>query len=982
MAKSNIDAWMDKPLLNTGQIPRKSRSWAQRLRRWLSGERLATIILFAALVLSLVSFLTTAVALLDLLSGDSPQTTTDNAPSEQPVSNVAEDEELVREPPFSSPSTTNPSQLEGAGNGADQLLSMKHDGPPESDLSWDQRADRWLQTFVQNVTIGARLPIAILTTFAIQVIALALSFYLGKQLVALFRGPTGRSAPQIGAWLGGLTLRVAASIAVAVILTPFLVFSILFSFATFHRTMESLETIQSADIFLINNTLERGLKNIRASLESTLRQEVDLAAAGVNVVDDSPRPTLRDSIPAASWTEFENRLATYPFGSAGAVQEQIDILEIDISNKLSDLRDTQLEIISTQVEFSIQLATLRWEHNYLSEPEEFLFGPNPKTILIRDHNIGCDPSQLLAARGPRSSSLIDQAGILELIRLRENSLADQRERNDYSEYEKSPWYFPNDVWSNIAEAALGEIQAFLVDSAMARLESGSTELIETFRFRRFSDDVRQSYIDLFSPENAQAEEEDRFADYVKALDRVFLTDSAPINRWSDQGEPVENAVGYCKSGAGPQSQILIEELQRLRMKHANDISEQIVYHEAYKKLSTALAQRKQDLLNAEGGKARLLLTTLRDIGIVEAFDAPAGIERIMEEIEEDRDMLLISLRSPPYDRFFNTARINEYNDGATISELPEIDQLDQKINPRNAFNSNQKECEDLKGAILSINDQLGVELDLDCDVLALQPDHFAETLKIRSALSRLPSLEEIGITLENGDVATAKGLGAKSADKLREVSLGVGSQVVANILQSIDRTIAQTNGEPSTQRSWALMGDMLSDLNRWFRALFSTESSGEATKLDYKLELFAFSVAITIDVMIVVFSVLIALMRRSVLSDLIAGSGGRVDEDVLDEAIANVGREDPQIYSTIVQNLYRSGQPEFPSALSLTSIHGHDKRRRVTRVLNLLGNHVKDSDTGSDKLLISTAAHAYLESLASEEKYAASSMPSMANNYT
>ena len=121
----------------------------------------------------------------------------------------------------------------------------------------------------------SRMVVAAGTTFGIQTIALVLSLFFGGQAVRLF---TASQVPKdLPFWSRALRLatsrglQVAGVLLIGGLLVPFLAFSIAFSYATFHHTLEREEEIRRKALIEIPQLV----REARAPILVAIRRDID-----------------------------------------------------------------------------------------------------------------------------------------------------------------------------------------------------------------------------------------------------------------------------------------------------------------------------------------------------------------------------------------------------------------------------------------------------------------------------------------------------------------------------------------------------------------------------------------------------------------------------------------------------------------------------------------------------------------------------------
>jgi hypothetical protein len=149
--------------------------------------------------------------------------------------------------------------------------------------------------------------------------------------------------------------------------------------------------------------------------------------------------------------------------------------------------------------------------------------------------------------------------------------------------------------------------------------------------------------------------------------------------------------------------------------------------------------------------------------------------------------------------------------------------------------------------------------------------------------------------------------------------------------------------------------------------------AGEARGIVYVYEFYAFAIAVVIDLMIVLMAVCVVVLRRSTLIGVEAHDGARIDEQVIESALSGVSREDPAIFSAIVQHFNLTGDTAYPVSISISQVGGASRRARVRRVFALLGTLVRK--VAEDRYELRPAAQVYLQYLASDESHSVNSNP-------
>ncbi|MEM8644087.1 MAG: hypothetical protein AAGF09_04260, partial [Pseudomonadota bacterium] len=209
---------------------------------------------------------------------------------------------------------------------------------------------------------------------------------------------------------------------------------------------------------------------------------------------------------------------------------------------------------------------------------------------------------------------------------------------------------------------------------------------------------------------------------------------------------------------------------------------------------------------------------------------------------------------------------------------------------------------------------------------------------------------------------------------------------------ALSETIANLDGRATVRRSWERMFRMFNE-DLGFRGRSPADPigvavagsfsepdradqddiAGAAGGIDYVYEFYAFAIAVMIDVMIVLMAVCVVILRRSTSIGAEAHNGARIDEQVIESALSGISREDPTIFSTIVQHFKLTGNEDYPVTVNISRIAGTPRRARIRRILALLGNLVRK--TAEDRYELRPAAQVYLQYLASGESHGVNANP-------
>lgn len=899
MARSTFQRWIEQRNLHDSLKPYALRSRSERLLNEFTKQRLAVWLAGAVLGLSFVSFLTTAYGLFDLLNGEASF---------------------------------------DLGTGG----------------------------FVQGVVFTIRFVIAFVSTVGIQLIAVALSVYLGIQLVGLFTVGAVAEDPSpwrvLGKWI---TNRLAKALSVAllvVVLIPFLTFSILFSFATFHQSLESSDEIE-----------QKAADDLRSTFDNTMAQLPGLLERQLNTFIEElvPRPpSENEPVPDAVLV-------------SGAIATTEVSTESPTSGDTLDPGDEGLEIADlTPRSVTAQLAVFQSSlAESISRIED----------IRRTDDTAADIASLQQSIADNESAIAEAQSNIDSLTI--DNEADQL---------RFQWEFGQRLqYDGSTFAAIDDIPD--IDG-----RCNGSSVLETFDFgnwrNSFSRDplIFYAYLlhisnrhefDFWSPQNSLHERDatgryildsrlDNIIESVLELRSILDTPdsderSASLARFRDGSESLRNDLGYylkpganCDNGLGRRARIIREKygertfsLEELRLGIAAKEKENTQYRSQITALRSSFQDGDfSDRVRALNDANRELMAFLK---VGESAPTLNLIFRAAElvDVTFQRDVI-------PRLKSIDTLSCNGQIEIVEAIDANEVrSAYFQAIEgDSNCLNRALEMCTQLSGIMRTVQAAVQHPLFFQCETYNVQDD-LQEILKVNHFIryvrlvSTSQSIDDDGSPLGFDDARN------RAVNILRMISRerpSLEPELASDFSKSFEsalNSLYEIEDESSPRRSWSRMGRMLDDL--W--SSLKDDKSARITS-SFVGERWALGIAVTIDVMIVVLSMLVVLMYRTPVSIGAARSIPNLDEASFDAAMKAMGREDPAVFSSVLKHTHDTGDASYPLRLLLSDVRNPELRQRARMLMALLSHETKsDRKDGDESFLLSRHAVLHLKTLADQQ---------------
>lgn len=810
------------------------------------------------------------------------------------------------------------------------------------------------------------------TTLGIQTIALVLSLFFGGQLVRLF---TASHVPKdLPFWPRALRLatsrgsQLTGVILIGALLTPFLAFSIAFSYATFHHTLEREEEIQRKALIEIPQMLRKAHGPIQTAIQHDIDRDIAIWMPSTQEEDENGNLVAQERLTLAA--QFEFTLDDTLEALSAAINNEVPGLMTSeerqaVLDKIAMAQDAieraEDELRTLEVELGILSGEIYWEHGYVFDFDDpDANDPRPNSI----DDGGCrrgDFERLVDERRFAAA-----AGILNTILERPIN----RDTNAYN-----------------LEALSGD------DNVLAR------EIRTRIRVFLLNAGTPVEYANQF-PANLPSSEFDvqATADELRRIADALVTVPGRNNCSAERGDffnaHVDRAIGIL-GDRDEARQIIADSLVQIA-----GYEEELANADTADRVTGAGRQRAVERALEQG------LTDLREF----VAEKHPNDERLAGALAGDQLDVLQEFAARIDNTLLGDVRgllRGSFQQSACLESGSSID----TSNDISSY-AGKRSCLDIAVEACDVLSEVFVDLQTIArdgpvgsgPVRRLACDGFAPPSDV---VDRVAALHWAGLALKSVQIDETADLGDERIASLRknaEVALEELTQTQpelasANLVRAYSRqvgalseTIANLDGRATVRRSWERMFRMLNEdftISAWSTAnpvgaaaavsvseayrADQDETAGAASGIDYVYEFYAFAIAVMIDIMIVLMAVCVVILRRSTLIGAEAHNGARVDEQVIESAFSGISREDPTIFSTIVQHFKLTGDEDYPVSINISRIAGSPRRARILRILALLGNLVRKTTEYSYELR--PAAQVYLQYLAADESHGVKANP-------
>lgn len=799
--------------------------------------------------------------------------------------------------------------------------------------------------WVDWVEAGLLVMLAILTTFLIQVLVVALSVYLGIHLVALVSKRPVDASESIGArlwsWLKERSGQVLSAGVLALILFPFITVSILFSYATFHKRLEpEAEVMQKATGELRDQFIE-GKKQLVLDLSESrepMLRAVRNRFGSKEFLERSVRyqANIKRDIILFTAAAFENDTAELKQGEIDEIDGSIKVVLVEIQRSVRELIDAEMTLVETEFR-------LEWEHGATQPPD-----------FQRVASVGRCRRGFLNDL-PAASDVDDYIKVYALI--------------DHIFNSEGRGHWKPELLSNIDE----------IDQQKLRISSAYLkEIVEILKLAIEEDNITEI-------SRNQNRARSLFSDIRNMI--IFLTSNDYLtlteNCGHGEGETYNTLKARWSTASAQRTEVikqidaLNENLKGLR-KRLKSVQEAIRVDRSAQDRAT-VGEISQELKDAFGSYGDGF--SLENI----VADAPDIIDlTVWREITE---------------------KLRDIGRYSCVSGQLRLAGPDEEIPAGTDYSScldkAAKLCVAFRDALLEVQEIPGAprKAATDCSAYEIDQavlDFLYETSKV---LIELENVKPPQFSTATDPKAAFDEVRTEVFKKLGEVAAATegaaGVSKISRTLADFRENLYQIESKSSTRRSWNRMSRMLDRLperfaNAWLVRQFSElagalaslglqfgaadepladspPSAAESGLDSYQDEFRAFGIAVTIDAMIIVLSMLIVLMRRTPVSEGARLYGGDFDESLFEDALSGLAREDPSIFSAVLLHSRKTRNGDYPLKIVLSDLRKPELRQRARVLLALLSHDVEPDEAGEDHFLLSRNAVITLGSLADAE---------------
>ncbi len=815
------------------------------------------------------------------------------------------------------------------------------------------------------------------TTLGIQIIAVVLSLFFGGQLVRLFTAShVPLSLPRwrrIATAVSVRGLQVVGVVVVGVLLAPFLAFSIAFSYATFHHTLETDEEIARTTLNDVPELFEVG----RARIQQAILREIEARSAswspasgelGAGAQEASLNLVAQLGGPLFNTRQRLRRVLDTEDGDALPDEERNAIQE-NIGRWQTEIRAAERSLLLTEKRLAIVNGQTNWEHGLVFD----FFDANPEDPEDLDSGGGLCTREAFRTSVARLE-VAAIAGILRTILEREEAgltsfalrLEDENDRE----------------------------QARLIRDALITFIEDDSTTVESLS------GLTADQLDKITYPNLQA----TLFGIVDALEggppNCSRATSIPGRGVSYFDQLRRQAIGYLRDRREAEATIATRRSDIER-------AQQMLRDDNIRRTDQGRRALTEALL-AEMTRLENYAATVPEFG----DDAMAGLSGAgLEGIETFAvavDEALLSVVE---------SRLSGSLGALTCSNMDRPpDPPLQSVEPPQAGDClliARLACQELDSVLRNLQEAANVDLENPEPIRGLICQRFAPSSTTYQAIGRLhiARIRVAEVELDNPELADPEPVltlrrNAELALSELRVTRPVGAREMLSgtytgTLADLSQAISNLDGRATVRRSWQRMilmlqrdmGNALSDLSgvatdviawlaspfMWVLGINEAESSSVEREtswsggITYIYEFYAFAIAVMIDIMIVLMAICVVILRRSTLIGVEAHEGVRFDEQVIESALSGISREDPTIFSTIVQHFKLTGSADYPVTINISRITGSPRRARARRILALLGNLVRK--TTEDIYELRPAAQVYLQYLAADERHGVKANP-------
>jgi hypothetical protein len=866
--------------------------------------------------------------------------------------------------------------------------------------------------------------IAVGTTFGIQIIMVVLSFYIGGHVLRLLSGPHSLSINHLASWFFWAPFRLLGIGALLAILFPFISFSIAFSFATFHRNLETDEAVRDSAIQEVRDAMT----DVTSIFRNTLANYIESS------LRERQRPiTLASIDPEAQRQLFLDVDVLLRDESNQAFLEEQERRQNALIDSQEQIFEKLLAAYEAQLRFAIATRQIDWEHRFqidafpleraLSEQRpldhERLFdalsrpmaawrqSPNwpgggytsiVENVIGRQSESrgGCEPTFFQNENS--DFYVLRRLAVLQTVR---DGLSDPR--NDLMPFnyegknEDDLNTLIGDVVRGIARGLLASRLAEITGDGAAMERSTAARLLNVRTLERLSldlegaeADINQIGLNLLDADPDLRQEIDELLN----ISQVYLNfdeDGNPLRIRDRNGVETDN---YCTLGAGDhfimiltdmedQARMFSSAAQRVKVYQLQQPDVEADLLAELMALSTENSQARPP--DSQQAELREYLSTVAELNYNGFPSFSAAAEDWKTRIEQDfNELRRRYARTPDSDDV-----CTELTGGSPSGCLSL---------PRNACRALNATLADVRGLLVGGTTSEFTEVgqpyhEYDCTRLEINPADYESLELVRELLKQIDTEREFRIsegaasTLEQQQVL---------ADRLAIALQGLVTKVpdvrvnapLRDALSKFREEVDKTYPVASVGRSWDRMLGVLG-IQTGLAAQASeagvlptpdTATPIETSSIAFLqgrtvfqvrdvMDVVAMLLAITIDIMIVVFAVLIAYMRRGALYSIARSYHGKLSEEQLEQAISTAGREDPTLFSRIAMEVVPHDDSEYPFLLDLDTIPDTSTKRRAARVVRLLNSHAVLLPNEDFTFKLSAIAQAFIEKMAGRERY-------------
>lgn len=1020
MPKTTFERWRSRPH-SSEEVLKPIRPLNAYLQEKLSRGGLAGVIFSAVIVLSLVSFATTALSLYSLLTGDANEAVSAylqeaeiRTPNDVVASVVEVNGPQAFEQGWLNLSANQAFWLLTGGIGVLAFLLIG---------AWQIRQQHRKLAFWKSrlawttiAALSAVLPVAYLSrngvpdaifssdalismgvTFGIQILVVVLSFFIASLVMSLFLGPYSSEWKHVRDWMLHLPLRVSGIGILTMLLCIFLVFSIAFSYATFHRNLEAPEDVERTAI----SDLDFTMNNLRAAFFQALRAERIRAIETLNEEDgfDSAVSTdLQVLLNAAGTRLFSDQESQLQVLQNGIRREQLEVVQMMVLAIESQLR---MEVAARQIswEHGLDIDPWDWETYYIGEVNPGAAqGPSQFLALIRENEeilkrrtsdqrrqyiaSNVDGLEASAAFVGCSPAWADDAGDdLEVL----SRLAMLQTQIDIA-----PREIPEDGQDETALPFkrlpnVRETRNFVRSS----LEGIAVNIATTMLNERLDADGRiehiirdlnpQQFVDLFEDLDLYLGSHQPLI--RAALDKYVVESGEALNERTSDTSIYNNidangniafyqnsSPHHCNTSIGPHFRQILDRMEQAAVRYIN-----------------AQSSARGERLTSGSPLIAItsLMTEVEELDDIETFNRNNELRAELEEALQEGpfandDQLIVAVGEEASEIESTFSAIRAENSESTVN-VPGC----EDISAQTCLNNLRTKCTQVNNAIqilfTAVEDTGLVSADgsrlldvstvrFDCTTLSLDSVHQELLTQIDTAIAEVDKVfnrltepgfkkrkqQAEGVLKAAGEFAAKAAFGGRAPALQREVLLTADRVAklhpVSSVRRTWDRFFTSTKLTFLGQNSADVEGDV--------------DSGNRGDIMDDA----ALALAVGIDVMIVILAVVIAYMQSGPMVRIVRDLQGRITQDTLSSAHANINREDPSIFSRITQYTRPVRDKDYPFVLELDSFSDENARRRAERALGLLGPHAVLSESDEATYHLTDVARAYIEHLAGRER--------------